>query len=85
MNEVDAMLDVSLGSAYHIVQDVLHFHEVSTRWVRRQVSPELKERRMEAEGDGFLNRIVTSTSTSLRRRGQAKNAVIPAHQNPKNF
>jgi hypothetical protein len=95
VKEVAAMLDVSRGSAHHIVQDVLHFHEVTTRWMPRQMTPELEDRRVdacqellrlhEAEGDGFLKSIVTSTSTNLRRIGQGKNKVIPAHQIPKNF
>jgi histone-lysine N-methyltransferase SETMAR len=63
-------LKISHGSAYHIIHDVLQYHKVSGRWVPKQLIPELKERRVdvseillrryEAEGDGFLHRIVTS-------------------------
>jgi hypothetical protein len=69
VHEIAAHLDISDGSAHHIVHDVLQFHKVSARWVPRQLTAELKERRVdacqellkqfEAEGDGFLERIVT--------------------------
>jgi hypothetical protein len=64
---------MSHGSAHHIVRDVLQFHRLSARWVPRQLTAELKERRVdacqellkrfEAEGDGFLGRIVTGDET----------------------
>jgi len=70
VNEIAAHLDMSHGSAHHIVHDVLQFHKV---WVPRQLTAELKERRVdacqellkrfEAEGDGFLGRIVTGDET----------------------
>ena len=73
MNEIAAHLDMSHGSAHCIVHDVLQFHKVSARWVPRQLTAELKERRIdacqellkrfEAEGDGFLGRIVTGDET----------------------
>jgi len=73
VNEIAARLDMSHGSAHHIVHDVLQFHKVSTRWVPRQLTAELKERRVdacqerlkhfEAEGDGFLGRIVKGDET----------------------
>jgi len=66
-HETAAHLDMSHGSAHHIVHDVLHFHKLSARWVPCQLTAELKERRVdacqkllklfEAEGDGFLGRI----------------------------
>jgi len=69
VHEVVAHLDMSHGSAHHIVHDVLQFHKVSARWVPHQLTAELKERHVdacqellkcsEAEGDGFLGRIVT--------------------------
>ena len=69
MHEVAAYLDTSHGSAHHIVHDILQFHKVSAMWVPRQLTAELQERRFdacqeplkrfEAEGDGFLGRIVT--------------------------
>jgi len=73
VNEIAAHLDMSHGSAHHIFYDVLQFHKVSARWVPRQLTVELKERRIdacqeilkrfEAEGDGFLGRIVTRDET----------------------
>jgi hypothetical protein len=66
-------MDVSHGSAHHIVRDVLQFHKVSARWVPLQLIAELKERCVdacqellkcfEAEVDGFLGRIVTGDET----------------------
>jgi len=71
--EIAAHLDMSHGSAHHIVHDVLQYHKVSASWVSRQLSAELKERRVdacqellkrfEAEGDGFLGRTVTGDDT----------------------
>ena len=43
VNEIAAHLDMSHGSAHHIVHDVLQFHKVSARWVPRQLTAELKE------------------------------------------
>jgi len=73
VHEVAAHLDMSVASAHHIVHDVLQFRKVSARWVPRQLTAELKERRFddcqehlkrfEAEGDGFLERIVTGDET----------------------
>jgi len=70
-----AHLDVSHGSAHHIVHGVMQFHKVSARWVPRQLNAELKERRVdachellkrfEAEGDGFLGKTVTGNETSV--------------------
>jgi len=67
VHEIAAHLDMSDGSAHHIVHDVLQFHKVSARWA------ELKERRFdacqellkrfEAEGDGFLERTVAGDET----------------------
>jgi hypothetical protein len=66
---VAATLDISHGSAHHIIHDVLQFHKVSARWVPKQLTLKRKERRVdlcqvlsrrhETEGDGFLQRIVT--------------------------
>jgi len=73
VHEIIAHLDMSHGSTHHIFHDVLQFHKVSARWVPRQLTAELKERRVdacqeilkrfEAEGDGFLGRIVTGDET----------------------
>jgi len=66
VHKIAAHLDMSHGSAHHIFHDVLQFHKVCARWVPRQLTAELKERRVdayqeilkrfEAEGDGFLGR-----------------------------
>jgi len=72
-NDIAACSKISHDSAHHIVHDVLQFHKVSARWVPRQLTPELRERRADAceeilrrferEGDGFLARIVTGDET----------------------
>jgi len=76
VNEIAAHLDMSHGSAHHIVHDVLQFHKVSARWVPGQLTAELKERRVdacqellkhfEAKGGGFLRRIVMGDETWVR-------------------
>jgi len=90
-------MDKSHGSAHHIVHDVLQFHKVSARWVPRQLTAKLKERRadacqellkrFEAEGDGFLGRIVREMkpgSTTTSRKKRVRNGAILPHQNRKN-
>jgi histone-lysine N-methyltransferase SETMAR len=63
---------MSHGSAHHIAHDVLQFHKVFARWVPCQLTAELIEyvdachellKCFEAEGDGFLGRIVTGDET----------------------
>lgn len=73
IDDIAACVHMSHGSAYHIVHDVLQFHKVSARWVPRQLTPELKQRRVDAcedllwraerDGDAFLSRIVTGDET----------------------
>jgi len=73
VREIAAHLDMSHGSAHHIVHDVMQVHKVSARWVPRQLTAELKERLVdacqellkpfEAEGDGFRGRNVTGEET----------------------
>jgi hypothetical protein len=73
VHEIAARLNMSHGSAHHIVHDVPLFHKLSASWVPRQLVAELKERRVdacqellkrfEAEGDGFLGRTVTGDET----------------------
>ncbi|XP_035210087.1 protein GVQW3-like [Stegodyphus dumicola] len=48
IDEIAACVHMSHGSAHHIVHDVLQFHKVSARWVPRQLTPELKQRRVDA-------------------------------------
>jgi len=64
VHEIAAHLNMSHGSAHHIVHDVLQFHKLSASWMPCQLTAELKERRVDAcqkllkssevEGDGFL-------------------------------
>jgi len=75
LNDIAACLKNSHGSGHHIVHDVLQFHKVSARWVPRQLTPQLRKRRVDAceellrrferEGDGFLARIVTGEETCV--------------------
>jgi len=85
VHEIAAHMDMSHGSAHHIVHDVLRFHKVSARWVPRQLTAELKERRVDAcqeilkrfetEGDGFLGIIVTGDETWVHyHQPETKNA-----------
>ena len=97
VNEIAAHLDMSHGSAHYIVHDVRQFHKMSARWLPRQLTAELKERRVdacqehlkrfEAEGDGFLGRIVTEDETWVHyhppETKRARNGAIPPHQNRK--
>ena len=69
LDEMVSELEISHGSAHHIIHNVLGFRKVSARWVPRQLTPELKEWRVDAceellrhyetEGDTFLQRVVT--------------------------
>ena len=72
VHEIAAHLDMSHGSAHHIVHDVLQYHKVCARWVPRQLTAELKERLVDVcqellkcseADDGFLGRIVTGDET----------------------
>jgi len=79
-------------SAHHIVHEVLQFHKVSARWVPRQLTAELKERRADAcqellkrsEAELLLEMEPGSTTTSRKPRKRARNGAIPPHQNRKN-
>jgi hypothetical protein len=56
---------ISHGSDHHIMHDVLQYHKMSARWVPKQLTPDLKERRKELpgcyqnEGEALLQRTVT--------------------------
>ena len=43
LDEVVSELNMSHGSAHHIIHNVLGFRKVSAWWVPRQLTPELKE------------------------------------------
>ena len=100
LNDIAACLKISHGSAHHIVHDVLQFHKVSARWVPRQLTPELRERRVDAceellrrferEGDGFLARIVTGDETwvhfhQLETKTASKECCHSSSPKPKKF
>jgi len=88
---------MSHGSAHHIAHDILQFRKVSASWVPRQLTAELTERHVydcqehfkhfEAEGDGFLGRIVKEDETWVHHHQpetkRARNGPIPPHQNKK--
>jgi len=69
VKEAASLLDISIGSAHHIIHDELKFQKVCVRWVPKRLRPEMKERRVdaceellrqyEADGGAFLQRIVT--------------------------
>jgi len=73
VHEIAAHLNMSHRSAHHVVHDVLQFYKLWARWVPRQLTAELKGRRVdacqeilkrfEAEGDGFLGRTATGDET----------------------
>ena len=48
VHEIATHLDMGHGSAHQIVHDILQFHKMSARWVQRQLTAELKERRVDA-------------------------------------
>ena len=43
LDEVVSELNISHGSAHHIIHNVLEFRKVSARWVTRQLTAKLKE------------------------------------------
>ncbi len=43
LDEMVSELNISHGSAHHIIHNVLGFRKVSARWVPRQLTPEVKE------------------------------------------
>jgi hypothetical protein len=84
----------------HIIHDVLQFHKVSVKWVPWQLTPELKQRHVdacqellwlfEAEGDGFLARIVTGDETwvhyhQLEPKRPSREWCCPSSPKPKKF
>ena len=44
VDEIAVNLNISHGSAHHMIHDVLRFHKVSAEWVSQQLTPELEER-----------------------------------------
>lgn len=73
LDDISASVNISHGSAYHNLHDVLGFFKVSAGSVPQQLTPELKQQRIDAceqllwhieqDGDAFLVRIVTRDET----------------------
>jgi hypothetical protein len=40
--KIAKILNMSHGSAHHVIPDVLQFHKMSAWWVSQQLTPELK-------------------------------------------
>ena len=69
VEEIAQQLDISTGTAHHIIREVLKFSKVSCRWVPKMVTPEHKQKtldisrklrnRFHKEGETFLQRIIT--------------------------
>jgi len=69
LKEVASLLDISVGSAHRIIHDELKFRKVCARWVPKQLTPEMKERHVdacqeclcwyEADVEAYLQHIVT--------------------------
>ena len=67
--EMASLLNMSFGSVQNIVHDELRYRKVSARWVPRQLTQELKDRRVDAcqellrryeeEGEDFLAHMIT--------------------------
>jgi hypothetical protein len=49
-DKVAVELGISRGSAHHIMHDVLQYHKMYAKWVPKQLTPDLKERRKELLG-----------------------------------
>jgi histone-lysine N-methyltransferase SETMAR len=73
--EIEEALHISHGSVIEILHDKLHMTKISSRWVPRLLTKEMKEIRQELclnflnkfdmDPDNFLNRIVTGDETWL--------------------
>ena len=69
VTEVVSLLDISVGSAHHIIHDELEFRKVYARWVPKRLTSEMKEirvdacqellRRCEADGEAILQPFIT--------------------------
>ena len=68
-SDIAQIVGISQDRVHHIILDVLQYRKVCARWVPRQLTPEMKLNRKkmceqllaryDAEGDAFLNKIVT--------------------------
>ena len=43
VKEVASLLDISVGSVYHIIHDELKFQKVCARWVPKRLTPEMRD------------------------------------------
>ena len=73
VEEIAQQLDISTGTAHHIIREVLKFSKVSCRWVSKMLTPEHKQNcldisrklldRFHKAGETFLQRIITCDET----------------------
>jgi hypothetical protein len=69
VKDVASLLDISVGSAHHIIHDELKFWKVCARWLPKWLTPEMKKRcvvacqellcQYEAYSEAFLQRTIT--------------------------
>ena len=96
VKEVTSLLDISVGSAHRIIHDELKFRKVCARWVPKRLTPEMKERRVnacqellrryEADGEAFLQHIVTGHKSWVHcykpeQKQQSMECTTPCPQN----
>ena len=82
VKEVALLLDISIGLAHHIIHDELKFRKVCARWLPKRLTHEMKERRVvacqellrryEADGEAFLQHIVTGDTVIQWIRNTAR-------------
>lgn len=69
INEMAESINVNCGTVHYMIHNILRYHQVSNRWVPRQLKPDIKEcrvgvckmllRHYEAEREDFLQCIAT--------------------------
>lgn len=69
VEEISTLTSLSHGSTHHIIHDLLKFRKVCARWVPKDLTADMKKKRLEVcekllkryeeEGDSFLHCIVT--------------------------
>ncbi|UYV67753.1 hypothetical protein LAZ67_5001907 [Cordylochernes scorpioides] len=60
---ISAKLNLSYGSGQKSIAKHLKYRKICTRWVPRLLTKEMKEKRYEIEGEGFLDRQVTGNES----------------------
>ena len=73
VEEIAQQMDISTGTAHHIIREELKFFKVSCRWVPKMLTPEHKQNCLDIsrklldqfhkEGETFLHRIITCDET----------------------